>query len=359
MKAILTFLFFAALSCASAAVPVISSPKNTTFTLGVPGRFSFTATNPPLTNWQVTSGALPASLTLDADTGTLSGTPALGEEGAYAFSVTVDNASGTSLPQSFTLLVRGAIVIVKYNTAATWTRYQADDLQTAKPYAHKALSGSEGWSRYEILNLNTGTFRIVSYDTTYDRGVAIKRYDLDPNDYDIATSPYAFASYYRAGGTNAAPTYRWQNEFSGSSSEGGPEDPVAPSNYLYRFEFMYYVGTAPLAMTTIIPATTVPIAAAVKALVPIGATGTDTSYYYFASYPNDAPGTPPDSIMVEFSSAAPTVNYDSVLSANANKTAPTAASLVDYDGTTLTPQSTAYAVKLVRDALELLGYEKR
>jgi len=256
------------------------------------------------------------------------------------------------------------IVIIKYNTAATWTRYQADDLQKvdtsgiARPYKHKAVSGSDSWSRYEIVNLTAGTTRSVDYWTFYDRGIAIKRYSFEPLDQP----GYGAASlvlYSRAGGTNAAPTYQWHNEFSSSSSGGGPEDGTNPSTQLFRYENLYYVTAGPLALTTVIPATTVPVAAAIKALVPIRATGVDNSYDFHAIYPSDTPGTLPDSITVEFSSGLPTVNYDSVLSANANKAAPVAASLIDYDGTVLSPRSMGYAIKLVRDALELLGYEKQ
>lgn len=255
-------------------------------------------------------------------------------------------------------------VIIKYNTAATWTRYQADDLQKtdgsgiARPYKHKAVSGSDSWSRYEIVNLTAGTTRSVDYWTFYDRGIAIKRYGFEPSDQS-GYGAASLVSYSRAGGTNASPTYQWHNEFSNSSGSGGPEDATNPSTQLFRYESLYYVTAGPLALTTVIPATTAPVAPAIKALVPIRAAGVDNSYDFHAIYPSNAPGTLPDSITVEFSSGSPTVNYDSVLSANANKAAPVATTLIDYDGTVLSPRSMGYAIKLVRDALELLGYEKQ
>jgi hypothetical protein len=63
-------------------------------------------------------------------------------------------------------------------------------------------------------------------------------------------------------------------------------------------------------------------------------------------------------LTVEFASGVATENYDSVLTASANAASPAASSLTDYDGTPLTARTMAYAVKLVRDALEKIGYEK-
>ena len=58
---------------------------------------------PPYSSWQVISGSLPQGLTLNAGTGTITGTPAAAA-GPFSFSVTVkDSAGGMSLPQALTI----------------------------------------------------------------------------------------------------------------------------------------------------------------------------------------------------------------------------------------------------------------
>ena len=54
---------------------------------------TLTATGDPTITWNVTSGTLPAGLTLDTNTGTISGTPTTAN--TYSFTVTATNASGS------------------------------------------------------------------------------------------------------------------------------------------------------------------------------------------------------------------------------------------------------------------------
>lgn len=125
MKKILTLLFSAvALNGVTAALPVIKSANNTTFTVGVPGSFTFAATNPPLTpgTWQASGGAWPGNVSLDPTTGKLSGTPLLADVGTYSRSITVANATGTSLAQTFTLTVRDVPRMVILKEASPFTK---------------------------------------------------------------------------------------------------------------------------------------------------------------------------------------------------------------------------------------------
>lgn len=57
---------------------------------------------PPYT-WEITSGALPAGVTLDGDTGLLSGTPTTA--GAYAFTIMISNSDGETYSQDIALVV--------------------------------------------------------------------------------------------------------------------------------------------------------------------------------------------------------------------------------------------------------------
>ena len=78
------------------APPLLSITSTSPLTNGnqnAPYSFTFTATggSPPYQNWQVSSGALPAGLTLNAGTGVLSGTPTA--QGTFNFVVSVQDSS--------------------------------------------------------------------------------------------------------------------------------------------------------------------------------------------------------------------------------------------------------------------------
>ena len=70
-------------------------------------RQTLTATGDPTITWNVTSGTLPAGLTLDTNTGTISGIPTA--EGSSAFTVTAENSAG-SATQEYTLTIKSVPV---------------------------------------------------------------------------------------------------------------------------------------------------------------------------------------------------------------------------------------------------------
>ena len=82
--------------------PAITSATNATFTLGVAGSFSATATGSPAPTWSE-SGTLPNGLMLNTATGILSGIPAVG--GTYPITITADNGVAPDASQSFTLTI--------------------------------------------------------------------------------------------------------------------------------------------------------------------------------------------------------------------------------------------------------------
>ncbi|QYM77807.1 immunoglobulin domain-containing protein [Horticoccus luteus] len=90
--------------------PQITSGASTTFTEGVPGTFTFTATGAPPPTF--TASGLPAWATLNPQTGVLSGTPPAGTIGAglssttFTLNVTAQNDKSPNGTQIFTLVVQ-------------------------------------------------------------------------------------------------------------------------------------------------------------------------------------------------------------------------------------------------------------
>jgi hypothetical protein len=87
--------------------PVFTNNITTTFTLGSPGTFQFTANAYPAPTFAAV-GTLPAGVTLSSN-GILSGTPS-GTSGTYQFVMTVGNGIGSNKVQTFSLMVNEAPV---------------------------------------------------------------------------------------------------------------------------------------------------------------------------------------------------------------------------------------------------------
>ena len=86
-----------------AVAPVITSDAATTFTVGVAGSFSVTASGVPAATFSTLS-PLPDGVTLGSD-GTLSGTPAVGTNGISTVEIVAANGIAPDASQSFTLTV--------------------------------------------------------------------------------------------------------------------------------------------------------------------------------------------------------------------------------------------------------------
>ena len=85
--------------------PAFTSPADSAFTYGTPGNFQIKATGSPAPTFSVTSGSLPAGITLDSKTGTLTGKANVG---VYKFTITAKNTINPAATQSFTLTVNQA-----------------------------------------------------------------------------------------------------------------------------------------------------------------------------------------------------------------------------------------------------------
>jgi hypothetical protein len=106
--------------------PAITSPNNTTFSVGAAGNFTVTATGTPAPTFSET-GNLPSGVTFSSS-GVLSGTPAAGTQGSYPITITAQNGIAPNATQNFTLTVNQSPVITSANnttftvgTAGTFT----------------------------------------------------------------------------------------------------------------------------------------------------------------------------------------------------------------------------------------------
>mgnify|MGYP001160187859 CR=1 FL=1 len=154
---------------------------------------------PPYT-WEITSGALPAGVTLDGDTGLLSGAPTTA--GTYTFTVTVSNAGGETYSQEIIL------VVDEFYNAEMNPGDPAYDLadywEFQDGYTAYDLTAREGWARCTItdaMNLNLlldgTTWSVTDDDSHYMLRDVTKPFCIDCR-LDMHTTPNAemFAGIY-------------------------------------------------------------------------------------------------------------------------------------------------------------------
>ena len=88
--------------------PVFTGTTTPGGTVGTSYEYDVTSTGSPSPTYTVTSGALPAGLTFDADTGSISGTPTA--TGSSTFTITATNGTGPDAVREFTIDVQAAPV---------------------------------------------------------------------------------------------------------------------------------------------------------------------------------------------------------------------------------------------------------
>jgi hypothetical protein len=97
---------------APATLPVFTAASPPAATIGTAYSYTFTASGSPPPTFSVTSGTLPAGLTLNATTGVLSGTPT----GSGTFRVTATNTAGTAVTSSITITATAPATLVPVPT---------------------------------------------------------------------------------------------------------------------------------------------------------------------------------------------------------------------------------------------------
>lgn len=89
--------------------PTITSGTPDDATVGTPYEFTVTAEGTPVPSYTVTDGALPAGLTLDTDTGVISGTPTT--PGTSTFTITASNGDTPAATGTYTVTTTPAAVV--------------------------------------------------------------------------------------------------------------------------------------------------------------------------------------------------------------------------------------------------------
>jgi hypothetical protein len=122
------------------ALPNGSAGSSYSFTLAASGG------TPPYVTWAVTSGFLPAGLSLDAATGTISGTPSLAA--TFSFTVQVRDTAGKTATKALVLTIAPAALAITTGSALPSGVYGTAYAQTlqatggAPPYAWSLSSGA-------------------------------------------------------------------------------------------------------------------------------------------------------------------------------------------------------------------------
>jgi hypothetical protein len=143
--------------------PVITSPNSTTFTVGVPGSFTFTASGNPASTF-ITTDRLPDGVSLNPQTGILSGTPTANSAGVYPLTVKAINGALPSGSQNFTLTVINAATGYSISGAVTLGGSGLSGV-TVSTTGGTATTNTSG--NYTISGLANGTYTITPTKNGY------------------------------------------------------------------------------------------------------------------------------------------------------------------------------------------------
>jgi len=132
--------------------PQITSSAPTGATVGTPYSYTVTATGSPTPTYTVSSGALPAGLTLNGTTGVISGTPTA--TGTSSFTITATNGASPDSSAAYTLVTAAPVPVT--NGSGTGEETTALELELADSGSDLMLP-----SLVAVFALIAGTLLIV------------------------------------------------------------------------------------------------------------------------------------------------------------------------------------------------------
>jgi hypothetical protein len=106
--------------------PVIITASEITIPLGLTSGMTVRATGSPAPTYSITQGSLPAGVTLDSNTGLLSGRPAAGTARSWPITIKANNGIGNGATQEFRLKVTSTVTsftVSKGLTQRSYIRY--------------------------------------------------------------------------------------------------------------------------------------------------------------------------------------------------------------------------------------------
>ncbi|NDC25183.1 MAG: hypothetical protein EBZ49_13805, partial [Proteobacteria bacterium] len=145
------------------AVPPVVTAATIPGTFGVALSANVVASQNP-TSYAITSGTLPAGLSLNPSTGAITGTPTAAGTGVVV-AVTASNASGTSAPANLTFdIAKGGQTITGLSTADS--KYTTAPSYSLTATANSGLAVSYASSNTNVASISGSTVTIVGAGTT-------------------------------------------------------------------------------------------------------------------------------------------------------------------------------------------------
>lgn len=143
-------------AAAAGLVPLVGTGQTVSGTQAQALNYTLIASNSP-TSWTLTSGSLPAGVSLNASTGVLSGTPS--GSGSFTPSFTATNATGASSAQSVSVTIAAANGLVSFRSSNSLATNGTQDSLTP------AGDGVANLLKYAFNMLGAGTGQAVNLTT--------------------------------------------------------------------------------------------------------------------------------------------------------------------------------------------------
>ena len=187
---------------------VITSANAATFTIGVPGSFTITATGVPAPTFQIQGCCLPNGVSLNSETGVISGTPLSNSHTGVSNVVVIASNMNSTAQQNFTLTLDGPPRIISGNSARFMVGAAGSfTVQVDPNFGYPAPTFSETGALPAGVNLNAttgvlsgtpaagtgGSYPIIITAANGTLPNATQSFTLTVNESPTITSPNSFS----------------------------------------------------------------------------------------------------------------------------------------------------------------------